>query len=430
MTKWSGLGPAVNSHLARWARVDRELQTLNRLRQQPDASRLIVSGSQHPIMASWAIFARTWGCPQPDGTISHSVVPMDGATINGREQFDHDETTSMVGVKLMDFEHQMLRKAETIYVSAPVMEQVTYSASQMEPEKLFHTDMIAPYGLAIFETPMYVHDLHPETGAITDFLRVGIRAIGWLPADVASYSDTQGDYDITTAKPGIMLYSYTTTDDWMSSYRADLVHALRTGKIDLTDIDTRLVGDLALEEAIEAVSTAGPPRGALGVPRDLLWPSDVMPWRYNTPWEVNPDPYVRAGKIDSVVAYSRRWFLTLMRFAWQRIVVAHREPLTKKAQKRIEGYGRNRPRNDYSVLRLRRVEGTKDYEEGTGQPLAYRRFTRGHWRRVYYPSLGNARNPDGSFNDDSHRLKWIYEYFSGPEDGEIGPLHKGTVIVR
>ena len=74
------------------------------------------------------------------------------------------------------------------------------------------------------------------------------------------------------------------------------------------------------------------------------------------------------------------------------------------------------------------VERTE--ETGTGHKLAYRVQSRGHWRRVHVPTLGPARNEDGSFNDDSHRLKWIMPFWRGPLDGPIGPMHKATVVVR
>ncbi|HEY6416793.1 MAG TPA: hypothetical protein VIX41_11160 [Acidimicrobiales bacterium] len=425
MTRWSGLAPAVDAHLARWARVADECERLER--KMAGRATISYQTENYPIVAAWTVFAQSWGVPQADGTIRQEVTTPDGATINGREQFNPTDLTGTIAAQLIAMERQLLYRAETVYVSAPIVEQVSIAALEMEPEPLFETDLIQPYGLMVLERPIYVPDLHPETGEITDFLYVAIRAVGWMPSRVGRIGGGK-----ESEENGVMLFLYSTADDWKESYRRDLIQAVRDRKLDLGDLT---FGKGPTAETLADLERAEPPRWMARLPRDFLFPSDVCPWRFDTPWEVFPRVGLareawEQGYIDSTVAYSRRWFLAIMRFCWQRILVRHRERLSPKAAKRIDPIQRKRPMRDYSVLRLRRAEGQPSHETGTGVPLGYRQLVRRHPRRVWYPSLGPARNPDGSFNEASHRLVWIEQFWRGPEDGQIGPLHKATTVVR
>lgn len=425
MTKWSGLAPAVDAHLARWGAIDREWTRINALLRTGGAEHRFTA-EHYPHVAAWAQFAKSWGVPDGDGIIQTPII-VDGQTINGREQFGSSRFAMQFGAQLMEKEHRLLTKAETHYVSVEVVHTITVAAEQAEPEPLFDTDIITPYGLAIFEQPIWFPDLHPTTGEIKDWLRVAVRAIGWIPEDVgriaATYEGGMGD-----PGPGVMMFLYTTSDDWIDSYKRDVIAAIREGLLTPDDFH-----GVPADASISDLQTAlQPPRQVLGIPRDMLWPVDVCPWRFKTPWKVyaKPDKIgMRDGEIDTVVARQRRWFMTFMRFCWQRIVVSHRQRLTKKASRRIE-LERKVPPKEYSVLRLRREDERPKGETGTGMPLGYRQLVRRHPRRVYCPSLGPARNPDGSFNEDSHRLMWIDEHWRGPDDGPIGPLHKATSVVR
>lgn len=418
MSRWSGLAPAVDAHLARWAAIDREWTGIHRA-ARPDGSIGVPLG-RYPNTFAWAEFAKSWGVPDGDGVIQTHVI-VDGETINGREQFDANTLSQGMATQLMGKERDMLRRAETHYVSREVIRRITAAALDMEPEPLFDDDLITPYGLAVLEEPIFVPDLHPETGEVTDFLRVAVRAIGWAPESVGRIAavDDGGD-----AGPGVLLFIYTTRDDWTVSFQSDIVRAYERGRVTAADLNAP--EGITADELRERL---GPPRSMHGLARDFLWPLDVCPWRLGTPWRAGRVNMLADGVMDQTVALERQWFLTLMRFCWQRIVVTERQRLSNKASRRIE-LARGRPATDYSVLRLRRVDERHPQETGTGLPLGYRVLTRGHKRRVWVRSLGPARNPDGSFNEASHRLVWIDEYWRGPEGAPVGPLHKSTVIVR
>jgi len=102
MTRSSGLAPAVNAHLMRWADVDQEWTAMHRAKRTSFAP-----GRQ---TLAWAYFARSWGIPDGDGVIQTPVL-VDGATINGREQFSSTELAATLGQQLMEKELHMLTRA-------------------------------------------------------------------------------------------------------------------------------------------------------------------------------------------------------------------------------------------------------------------------------------------------------------------------------
>jgi hypothetical protein len=80
------------------------------------------------------------------------------------------------------------------------------------------------------------------------------------------------------------------------------------------------------------------------------------------------------------------------------------------------------------VLRLRREMEAERHGESQESTFAYTHqwVVRAHPRRQWYPSLGPARNDDGSFNQDSHRLIWIEPHLAG---NPFGPLVSGHNVV-
>jgi hypothetical protein len=419
-SQWQGLAPAVNAHLARWGKVKTEIGKVDRLTRLPE--HVAITMQQYPVACAWAIFARSWGLPQADGTIVTPTIVGQGVneqgTILGREQFDDTPATVQNGMELMVRESHMLGQATTVYVSGNIVQRVLQAAESAEPEPLFPTDLFTPNGLLVFEQPLMVPDYHPDTGELVDYLRVAVRAIGFYQTEVHRFDQGLGEM---TRGGGIMMISYTTHDDWVNSYGRDFLAACKAGLID-TD------GHEGAVEALEGRGALFPPRFMEGTPKDALLPSDVMPWRYGVSWQVTDQIEYAPGKIDNAVAYIRRFVLALMRFTWQDLIRAERVQPSKKLSWRMDLA--NRPVRDITVLRLRRVRTSGDKEEtGTGLPLGHRVKVIAHWRRQHYPSLGPAYI-EGEWNPESHRLVWIDEHWRGPEDGPIGALEHGIVIAR
>ena len=383
----------------------------------------------------WSVFARTWGLPTPDGrVVTPEAVPVEGMTVNGREQFVSTPASDKNGMALMEREHRLLDRAETVYVSGEIVDRISYAAAQMDPEPLHATDLFAPSGLIVLEKPIRMPDFHPGSGVMTDFIHVGIRAIGWTPemihcVDPETYDPE--DFTVGVAKshsgerrPGTMIYTYTTNEDWRATYARDIDKAIRSGVLTIGDVTDAAGEDFPVDYDFAELSVYT--MGALAG-RDHLVTSDVMAWAFGRPWVNREAVEYTPGTVDSSVSFMRRWFLTLMRFSWQKLIVADRPPPSKKLMGRMADA--KRPNAAFSVLRLRRTTHPT-VETGTGKRLMYRVRTRGHWRNVYVPSLGPARLEDGSYNPDSHRRQWIESFWRGPLDGPLGPEHKATVIVR
>lgn len=438
-SQWSGLAPAVNAHLDRWKRSDKEWVNLERAdarqkRRGSKDSQFELSTERYPIAYMWSVFARSWGLPTPDGGV---VTPetgdsVEGMTISGKEQFVATPASARNGMALMEREHRMLNKAETVYVSSEVVDRVTYAAQSIDPEPLHATDLFSPSGLIVMEKPIRLPDYHPATGEMTDYIHVGIRAIGWTPEAVRiaqpdGYDPVTGAVNVMEQRPGTLIYTYTTNADWKATYAADVMRAIRNGQ--MTQEQARLVLATESGEVIDPDEFAERSVYSMGTHsgRDHLVPSDVMAWAFGRNWSSRESLDYVPGTVDSAVAYMRRWFLTLMRFSWQKLVVPHSPPPSKKLHTRM--VEAKRPKATFSVLRLRRTNADT-YETGTGQKLTYRVKTRGHWRNVYVPSLGPPKLEDGSYNPDSHRRQWIEAFWRGPLDGPLGPEHKATVIVR
>jgi hypothetical protein len=120
-----------------------------------------------------------------------------------------------------------------------------------------------------------------------------------------------------------------------------------------------------------------------------------------------------------------------MRLCWQEIVVRRPHHETRAERRRWDRMAQRKPLLDYTVLRLRReFDPNPSPPTGMGVPLDHRVLVRPHSKRQWYPSLGPARLPDGSFNPDSHRLIWVEEHWRGPEGAPIGAMHHATAVTR
>ena len=212
-----------------------------------------------------------------------------------------------------------------------------------------------PPGLIVLEKPIRLPDYHPGTGIMTDFIHVGIRAIGWTPeviryAHPEGYDPAMGALNTTEKRPGTMIFTYTTNEDWKNTYARDVTRAIKDGKLAKEEVERIFLGtemDSADDFYDQAIYTLGAYAG-----RDHLIPSDVMAWAFGRKWGERATLDYVPGTVDTSVAYMRRWFLTLMRFSWQKLVTAdHPVPSKKLHSRMVEA---KRPKATFSVLRLRR----------------------------------------------------------------------------
>jgi hypothetical protein len=396
--EWSGLAPAVDAHLSRWARSDKVIKLAQRFdetRSHDDFAPWIETYIGH----AWTAFAASYGVPGADGVPRADLMTLDGETIAGRQQMRADQAAIMKGVVLAIREHEMLSKAVSHYVSAEVVQEITEAAHIARNEPLYETDVFTPHGFAVFETPIAFDDLYPETGHVNPDLEVHIRAIGWTTIDAIGTTDP----DDLTLKPGVMVYIYTTREDYANGYY-------------------RSCRDLGLD-------APAPDEIA-----DGFLPLEVCAWQFGRPWGVRDSAAHVPGTVPSTVAAERRWFYAFQRLMWQRIIVPHRPEMKRPERRRLDRVlaNRRRPDLDYTVLRLRRaVDPVYERALGTGLPLEHRVRVRGHWKFAYLPGTGlPARDDSGAQIPESHRWTWIEAHWKGPEDGPLGAMDAATAVIR
>lgn len=411
--QWSGLAPAVNAHLALWRKARHARQFWEPLNSPTIWSdnemfrRAIERAANNGYTRRWMIFSQSYGIPDDKGVpqVMMGQLPgadlVDGQTIAGIEQFRGDHRAVLQAGKLAAREYQMLNLAVSHYVSGDVMDLVAEAAATAEPEPIWETDLFTPYGFAVFEKPLIVVDLHPDTGQVDHRLHVWVRAMGWIRnPDIGSLADN-------TVGPGVTIYCYTTADDYRDGNYRDVVAA-------------------GLDRGDEGVHPDDVGEGLLQV--------EVIPWRFGKPWTVRPDDNIawEPNTLPFPVDYQRRWFFAFTRMMWQEIIVRSREEkVDRPLARRWERDAKKKELLDYTVLKLRRVvDPTRHVETGTGTPLDHRVLVRAHWTRQYYPSLGPARLPGGEMNPESHRLIWIEQHWRGPEDGPMGPTRSATSFTR
>lgn len=432
---WSGLAPAVDAHLAHWAHADRHIPlaheiTLGTYGEDSLAEATIRRAVADSHLYRWVVFGSSYGVPDENGNprivireMDHNVAvdpiegtaianfgrdyahdppkvyAVEGSTIMGREQYSGTGAAILQGLNLAVREHEMLRLSTSHYVSGEVMAEISEAAALADNEPLRETDVFTPVGFAVFEEPLVVPDVEPETGAETDDLWIYVRAIGWHVHD--------GIANIASGKvgKGVTIFFYTTKQDYADGYYRCLVDTGRTPPYEPEEVDT----------------TVG------------FIPIEVLPWTFDVPWDARHTVGYIPGTVPEAIAYERRWFFAFQRLMWQQIIVQRRDMTIKRPQRRRwERLAQRKPLLDYTVLRLRRIVDPL-YEAGvvgTGTPLDHRVLVRGHWRNQYIPSLGPARDAQGRQIPETHRLIWIEPHWRGPEDGPIGAMEHATAVVR
>lgn len=411
MTDWSGLAPAVDAYLRRWDATRRERPMIEAaMHGKITQGQLDVA----PLLRQWVYFSRSYGLPQPDGSVAPGTLIVDGngsiptavtdgATISGRQQFDEymGGGKSEQAAWLASRELDILRDAIPHYVSAEVISEINDAAAEMGNDLLHETDVVTPFGFAVLEKPVRFNDLDPNTGIVNPNLWVAVRAFAWGRERVVSSADG-------IVRWGVTIIPYSTNQDWVDSYLASYTECYPDDAEHL-----RALNEIAMD----------------GVTRPTeLFPVDVLPWSFDRSWIIRPEPSHEPGTVIESVAAQRRWFLAFQRLMWQRVIIRKTPEHIKRAE--LRRWARTRPMDDLTVLRLRRVDNPEYEAPGTGYEMEHRVLVRGHWRNVYVPSLGGpARLPDGTQNPANHRLTWVEPHWRGPDDGPVRvPIHATSVV--
>jgi len=295
-----------------------------------------------------------------------------------------------------------LNYAETIYVSAEMCALVEALAETTghDVPALHLTDVPYNTGLIVLGAPQpfLPPDLSPDD-----------------PYDVGAYSRTRGLL-YRMFRPGPMEYQVGNTTFVLEA----------TGD----EADSRMAmvqehGGLVVWELYDAGTylTTADLQESWGRPSMIPAVTTAIPFGVRVPWDD------KTG--GSLLA---RYLVALLRLMWQRVLRPDDWHPPRAMKRRFE---RHRPipedGAEVKVVHLRRTEpGWGDpapVDTGAERPgLRYTTPVRAHPREQWYPSLGPARLPDGSWNEASHRTIWIEAFLRG--QGPLIRKHGLTAVVR
>ena len=331
-----------------------------------------------------------WGDPR-DGTVDHDVFIQALAlwrSMSSRSDVD-DKMSQLEGTYgLLQLERMILGNPTT-WISPEIMTLLDYGASIMEPEPIRYDDLIADKGFIMFGKPLKFEDERFVTGS------VGWCGVGWKVTEVTNMDGTKSS--------GLSLMIYT------------------NGELLKQAVDRVMESheDGEKETMIERLAGQG----------QSLYIMDFHAWSFTQKW-TDEEHEAPEGFLVATpdVAYMRKFFLSLMRFCWQEILV--RKPVGSefsRLERRAVEREASKAKWDGQVttLRLRRQRraGHED-GTGTGTGLDHQIFVRGYWRRQWYKELGEQADPE------ARRMTFVSPHIKGPDHAPLVIKHQVTAVVR
>ena len=152
---WSGPARALQAHLDLWEVAHLTTEEIHSAAESEEEEvRLSHAASAH--FSQIAKLASSFVAP----------AIIDGQTLADRRDNPDELTTHANHVRaalMLEYEYEIANEGITHYVSEEMMDMISAIANEAESEPIFPTDLPCPVGLIIFEQPMIVPDLHPET---------------------------------------------------------------------------------------------------------------------------------------------------------------------------------------------------------------------------------------------------------------------------
>jgi hypothetical protein len=402
---WSGPGRALQAHLDLFERVSESY----RFTETHKGKAVLPGNLPKQLMQRCLLMSSMADLGPQVQRRSDGMLMIDGVTIGTqKDNFDiaFQEWNVARAVGQIDYEYGYLNEGVTHYVAHSVMSAIEAAAKTAPDDLLFPTDLPDPQGLIVFEYPLIIDDLDPETGAIVKGLHLPIRAIGWREVSVHCRLP-DGSFE---PRPGIFYTLYTDEESYVS------IHIPAVQKH--TGASTK---------GIEITSQLG------------MWAIDTSGWAYGLAWSGSSDTMKRQdfalGEVHSTVAFFRRFLWSYFRWTWQKLIIPTPAGLPRPDRRRFERVF-NRPLEDgyVKVMRLRReVEHEKRRERGEvrGEYVVdHQWIVDGHWKWAHYATLGPAYLEDGTQNPDSHRWIQIEPYVAGNPDGPLVVGHTVKAAVR
>lgn len=390
---WSGPGRALDAHLDLFKYVS---GTVRYVHDKVNVGKPVDFRTYPPTLVQRLNLMTSFDTKMELQVDGQSVGPLQDDAYSFNSEYNRNRTAA-----LLRLEYDTLNEGETHYIAHNVMTTLETAAASMDDEPLFATDLPAPKGLIVFEYPMILPDLHPDTGELEPRLQMPLRAVGWTTHTVHTRDKVTGEL---TPREGIHYVLYTDENSFLKYF---------------AESTRRLLGDARADHfyAYQLLLR--------------MWAVDATAWAFGMSWKTGNEPNGEfgAGEIHANVAMLRRWLLAYFRWSWDRIIVPERYSPKRHERRRAERAGKQLEDGHIKVLRLRREVEYERHHGGAptdGFHFAHQWIVRGHWRRVWYKSLGPHHHEDGAFNHESHRLKWIEPHLSG---NPFGPTISGHNVV-
>lgn len=318
-------------------------------------------------------------------------------------------------IQSIDSELQAL-SMPTTFVGQEIVEMLTSVCDEFEGEPLFETDLLAPKGFIYLESPIMVwippaHFMSedPDAGEM-----MAIRAFSYqISTEVASPAT---DHNVHPDDEG-----YGTAE-----YNAKYFTKTRGIKFSIYT-DYGLLRNVTMAKSGKNSEFGESFVFDPAIPDSSLFLVDTSAWAFGGRWKTAPEQemYGYNGSetlCSSDTALTRKFFVSLMRFMWQELIVSEDcgaipRPIRRKMTKAL---GNDDP---IQILKLRRASSGGS-ATGTGSRLDHQVLVRGHMRNQYYPSLGEVGD------SASYRRIWIAPHVKGPEGTGFKRLSKATAVVR
>lgn len=300
-----------------------------------------------------------------------AAVRLSAATIPGLEPADN-----LAGqFWLSDVECRTLEQAETIFVSADIVDEISDASATMLDHVLIKQDLFTPSGLLVLEKPfLYRHS--PTVSGMTEGWM--IKAIGYERSVVA------GDDGITVCLYGNVDYVGNTEHNELCVIYKDRVVILS----DSQNVEQFTEDDYD-KSKVAFFSELSTGKGRF---------ADFTRFNFGE----------QQTEYDPEVLGLKKFLLAYFRLSFEYL---ERESLMAGRPARRAAHHANLPSDGYVVqMKLRRaLEG--GHYGGTSSSPAYAFRVRGHWKRAYLPS---RRRPVG--DPAAYRHIYVKDYIKGRGD--------------
>jgi hypothetical protein len=294
--------------------------------------------------------------------------------------------------------HEMLVRAEPIYVSPDVTEVIDKARETWRPETLNPGDLFTQNGFLVFPRPILLDDMPPTKESPLRAIPPDGMLHGYIPLRAVSWMTIHSE-DLSVGSV------------WISFFVA-------------ADDEYDLADKLGAPSRFET----GP--DGERIPRDearKLMPMTMVhqwQWSWGTKgvaaedWD-NPERYdvMPEDSVDHMIARAKQQtalMQTIWRIASQLVAVKQRPQRQMWRDANRKGIAHK----EVTVITLRRGR-SGPYEE-TGRSLEVRFVVRGHWRN----------QPYGPRDDPYYRQIWIAPYVKGPEDAPLRLTTRAWEFVR